>query len=86
MAAQFAGRLALIAFAITEVRGLIAGGDFATVTKSSLLATLAFFALGWTTGELARRIVEESARGEFEAALRRQQPQDNAEATAKATH
>lgn len=86
MAAQFAGRLALIAFAIVEVRGLIVGGDFATVTKSALLATLLFFALGMLTGELARRVVEESARGELEEAVSRQQAQEITEATAEATN
>ena len=85
MAAQFAGRLALIAFAITEARGLLVGGDFNSVTKAALLATAVFFLLGLLTGELARRVVEESATREFEEALLKQQPQQD-EPTAEATN
>ena len=66
MAAHFAAQLALIAFAIVEVQGLIVRGDFSAVTKAGLIAAALFFALGLVTGELARRIMEETAGRELE--------------------
>jgi hypothetical protein len=65
VAAHFAGQLALLAFAVAELRGLLLGGDFSAATKTALLAAAALFALGLVAGSLARRIVEESARQEF---------------------
>lgn len=69
VAAQFAVRLALIAFAVAELRGAMLGGDFSAATKGALLAFAASFALGLVAGELARRVVEESGRREFEERL-----------------
>lgn len=65
MAAHFAGQLALLAFAVAELRGLLLGGDFSAATKTALLAAAALFAVGLVTGRLAQRVVEEAARQEF---------------------
>jgi hypothetical protein len=65
VAAHFAGQLALLAFAVAELRGLLLGGDFSAATKTALLAAAALFAVGLVTGRLAQRVVEEAARQEF---------------------
>jgi hypothetical protein len=62
---QFAGRLALIAFATTSVRGLISGDDFQGTLQGALLVLAAFYGVGWLVGDLARRVVEELAHAEF---------------------
>lgn len=69
MAAPFAVRLALIAFAVAELRGVLLGGDFSATTKDAFAAFVALFALGLVAGEMMRRVVEESARREFEEHL-----------------
>lgn len=66
MAAHFAVRLALIAFALAQFRGAIDGVDFLTATKAALTTGGLFFILGLCAGELASRITEESARREFD--------------------
>jgi hypothetical protein len=65
VAAHFAGQLALLAFAVAELRGLLLGGDFSAATKTALLAAAALFAVGLVAGRLAQRVVEEAARQEF---------------------
>ena len=65
MATGFAFRLALIAFAITSLRGLITHTDFQATIQTALIATAIFFVLGFAFGELARQVVEESVRAEF---------------------
>ena len=67
VAGHFASQLALIAFAVCEARGLMVGGDFSATTKTALFAALVMSAFGYVTGELARRVVEESAQAEFQA-------------------
>ena len=69
MAGHFAAQLALIAFAVCEARGLLSGADFVPTTRTALLAACALALLGFVTGELARRIVEESALREFQTAV-----------------
>jgi hypothetical protein len=64
MARQFAVRLALVAFAASTLQGLVEGVDFAGTVQSALIHAGAFFGLGWVCGELAGRVVEESARQE----------------------
>lgn len=65
MTAQFASRLALIAFAAATVRGLLEGTDFRGTLTGALMALAVFFGLGLILGELARRLAEETARAEF---------------------
>lgn len=65
MAAQFAVRFALIAFAVAQLRGAIEGGEFPAVTSSALIVGGLSLLIGFCIGELAGRITEESARREF---------------------
>ena len=66
MALHYAFRLSLIAFATESVRGIISHSDFIGATQSALLAAVIFFGLGLVLGEIATRLVEESARASFE--------------------
>lgn len=81
MAAQFAVRFALIAFAVAEIRGLMLGGDF-TATETALTAGLVCLVLGFVVGELATRVVQESARREFERRLAEASGDDRSSGTA----
>ncbi|MBW3539964.1 MAG: hypothetical protein KY476_06830 [Planctomycetes bacterium] len=66
MAAAFAGRLSLIAFATVALRGAIAGADLEGGLYAALVAAGAAFAVGMVTGLLARWVVEEDVRTEWE--------------------
>ena len=66
MALHYAFRLSLIAFATESVRGIVTHADFIGATQSALLAAVLFFGLGLVLGEVATRLVEESARASFE--------------------
>ncbi|WP_339731252.1 hypothetical protein [uncultured Gimesia sp.] len=66
MALHYAFRLSLIAFATESVRGIISHSDFFGATQSALIAAVIFFGLGLVLGEVATRLVEESARASFE--------------------
>jgi hypothetical protein len=70
MARQFAVRLALVAFAASTVRGLLESADFVGTIESALLHGAVFFGLGWVCGELAGKVVEESARQEVARRLK----------------
>ena len=74
MARQFAVRLALVAFAASTVHGLIDAVDFAGTVQSALMHAATFFGLGWICGELAGRVVEESARQEVARRLKELEP------------
>ncbi len=66
MALHYAFRLSLIAFATESVRGIFSHADFIGATQSALVAAIIFFGLGLVLGEIATRLVEESARASFE--------------------
>lgn len=66
MALHYAFRLSLIAFATESVRGILSHADFIGATQSALVAAVIFFGLGLVLGEVATRLVEESARASFE--------------------
>ncbi|QDV53039.1 hypothetical protein [Gimesia fumaroli] len=66
MALHYAFRLSLIAFATESVRGILSHTDFIGATQSALVAAVIFFGLGLVLGEVATRLVEESARASFE--------------------
>ena len=66
MASLFASRLSLIAFATVSVRGVITGAEFEGTLKSALFAAVVFYGLGLVVGELARRVIEDNVRSEFE--------------------
>jgi len=66
---QFATRLSLIAFFATLVQGVVTGAGFADTVQDGLAAMAVFYGLGWVLGELARLIVEESARAEVDRLL-----------------
>lgn len=66
MALHYAFRLSLIAFATESVRGILSHSDFIDATQSALIAAVIFFGLGLMLGEVATRLVEESARASFE--------------------
>ncbi len=66
MALHYAFRLSLIAFATESVRGIFSHSDFIGATQSALVAAIIFFGLGLVLGEIATRLVEESARASFE--------------------
>ncbi len=61
---QFAFRLALIAFVVVTLHGLIAGEGFFGVLQMALFCLGLFFVLGFFLGDLARRLVEEHAEAE----------------------
>ncbi len=61
---QFAFRLALIAFVVVTLRGLIAGDDFFGTIQVALFCLGLFFVFGYFLGDLARRLVEEHAETE----------------------
>lgn len=65
MATQFAGRLALISFATSSLRGLYCGADFYGTIQAALVSLGVFYVLGLVIGEAARRIVEENLRAEL---------------------
>jgi len=83
VAAHFAAQLALIAFAVMQVQGMVLRGDFSTVIKTGLIAAGAFFLLGLITGEVARRIVEETAEREFQQMINAQSTDEPPEAAPK---
>jgi hypothetical protein len=58
---QFANRLSLIAFATGTLRGLLIGSEFSAAVKTSLIVLAVFYGVGYILGDLARRVVEESA-------------------------
>ena len=60
MAHEYGVRLATIAFATALLQGVIGGAGFSNTLQSGLLALAIFYGLGWLTGEVARRAVEES--------------------------
>tara|TARA_R110002111_G_scaffold256015_1_gene322686 strand:+ start:30910 stop:31131 length:222 start_codon:yes stop_codon:yes gene_type:complete len=66
VALHYAFRLSLIAFATESVRGIFSHSDFIGATQSALVAAIIFFGLGLVLGEIATRLVEESARASFE--------------------
>tara|TARA_R110002095_G_scaffold173588_2_gene150952 strand:- start:881 stop:1102 length:222 start_codon:yes stop_codon:yes gene_type:complete len=66
VALHYAFRLSLIAFATESVRGIFSHADFIGATQSALVAAIIFFGLGLVLGEIATRLVEESARASFE--------------------
>ena len=66
MASLFASRLSLIAFATVSIRGVITGTEFEGTLKSALIAAAVFYGLGLVVGELARRVIEDNVRSEFE--------------------
>lgn len=66
MALHYAFRLSLIAFATESVRGIFSHADFIGATQSALVAAVIFFCLGLVLGEVATRLVEESARASFD--------------------
>jgi hypothetical protein len=65
VAAQFARRLALIAFATATLRGLICEADFFGTIQTALIALGALYLLGLIVGEVARRVVEETVRADL---------------------
>jgi hypothetical protein len=71
---QFASRLSLVAFATAAARGLLASTPFAAAIYSALVAGAAFYGIGLLLGDLARRLVEEHARSEFERIISGQKP------------
>ena len=66
MATQFAARLALIAFGLVTLRGVIELADFQLTMAAALKIAAVFFGLGLVVGELARRTIEEIAQREFQ--------------------
>jgi len=66
VAKQFASQLALIAFFVSSVRGLLTRADFEGTVQNALLVTSLFFCLGWVLGQLARLLIEENARSEID--------------------
>ena len=74
MAVQYASRLSLVAFATAAVRGLLMRSELVAALQASLLAAAAFYGLGLLLGDLARRLVEEHARAEFERITSGQKP------------
>ncbi|MCA9067344.1 MAG: hypothetical protein KDA84_00370 [Planctomycetaceae bacterium] len=62
----FGLRLAVIAFSVKCLTGVIDGQDFETTIQSALLAGGIFWGLGLILGELARHVIEEHVRAEFE--------------------
>ncbi|GAB4156904.1 MAG: hypothetical protein Tsb009_33910 [Planctomycetaceae bacterium] len=66
MAAQFAVRTALIAFAVVSIRGVIERAMFYGTISTALEAACLFLVLGLIVGELAGRTAEELARADLE--------------------
>jgi len=66
VALHYAFRLSLIAFATESVRGIFSHADFIGATQSALVAAVIFFGLGLVLGEVATRLVAESARASFD--------------------
>jgi hypothetical protein len=60
VAHEYGVRLATIAFATALLQGVIEGGSVTNTVQSGLLALAIFYGLGWLTGEVTRRAVEES--------------------------
>lgn len=73
MAHEFGLRLGLLAFAATSARQTLLLADFSEAVPTSLLILVLFYGIGCLTGEIARRIVEES--------LGPEDPAPNSEAT-----
>lgn len=65
MASQFAGRLALIAFAIAGLQGVLSLADFEGTIRAALAVSAMFYAFGFLIGELGRRIAEVGAKADF---------------------
>jgi hypothetical protein len=74
VAHEFGLRLGLLAFAATSARQALLLADFSDAVPASLLILILFYGVGCLTGEIARRIVEES--------LGPEDPAPNSEATA----
>lgn len=65
MAVQYASRLALIAFAVSNLQGALSGTDVSGTIQSALTITAIFFVVGIIVGELGRRVTEESVEKEL---------------------
>ena len=72
MAGQFALRLSLIIFATVLLRRLLAGSAFEDTLFSALCLAVVFVSVGLLLGEIARRVVFETAQKEFEQWMERQ--------------
>lgn len=68
MAVPFACRLALLVFAATALEQIWSVDDLSAALGRVLTATAVFFGLGLICGEMARRLAEEQAQREVEAA------------------
>jgi len=73
VAAEFASRLALIAFFVVCLRGLIAQSDFFAVARSGLLTATAAFVVGWLLGYLADLLTRELAQSDVARLLERRE-------------
>ena len=76
MALQYAARLALIAFATTNVQGLLSKSDLFSTLQTGLLVAVIFFVLGAIIGDLARKAVEESVEKDLRQAFQNQATQE----------
>lgn len=64
----FGLRLAVIAFSVKCLTGVIEDQDFETTIQSALMAGGIFWGLGLILGELTRHVIEENVRAEWETA------------------
>jgi len=76
LALQYAARLALIAFATTNVQGLLSKSDLFSTLQTGLLVAVIFFVLGAIIGDLARKAVEESVEKDLRQAFQSQATQE----------
>ena len=60
MPKRIAGAMALIAFALCLVMGIMAENDFSTTITRALKALAATFIIGWAIGSMAQRMLEEN--------------------------
>jgi hypothetical protein len=72
LAAHFAVRLSLLAFAAVSLSGAVARDDFDGTIQLALAAGMVFAALGFVLGDVARRAVEEQVETEFNEWLTQQ--------------
>lgn len=66
MAFQFATRLSLLAFAAMLADGFLCGTDFSGAMQGAFAAAVVCLAVGYASGEMARRLVQEMAAREVQ--------------------
>jgi hypothetical protein len=76
MGRSYAGILGPLAFAVTVLRGMLAGHGAEGTLQTACLAMFAFAALGYVLGRAAALIVDDSVRAGFRAELEALEAED----------